>query len=587
MITRGRRVRVQSHLTTLDYSTGKNRPLTRSELAHILAERIASLPGSLVTAARLRDLERWIGESVIVPGERRGRGNDLPAAGLRVPHYLGLIAFNRSVTRERFWAAFFYSAFKSDFEASNWLDGSALAGVQLERFLKVGLESTPDNGSWSVDFSQIAHADAELLLVSRALAAPASQEFPSASAGLPVQFFSTATQSAKGLYDEFLCPGSIIQLRRAVRLLLGSDARLGHSAISELLESVLVNHAAIYFVRGLKVLNDLNAGRELSSSCAACWDRFQPDVRVETTPERTSRLQQGAYAAAGSIDDADWVERNCDAKPEVFVNAGRKELTSAKELARLSLEDLRRQLAAYTVNRICTAIAIEVASSLAQSLGEQAPSLPDVYATLDRWASDPGIKVALAVLWTQKIATISEDKDVPGPVLESLDSRVSQAAGNPRILEDVVREMVAETILSARAFTRYVELMNSLLGGGALPSNQDPKGLLARGGNRSIPFHLSLNDKSLEAFVAAISLDASERGEPLSFPRFIATLKQRYGILIEAAPAGVQATAGLVAEASAQSREALRSRLHSMGFLDEFSDSSEWNRVTWRRGRSQ
>jgi len=579
-------------MTALDPESGKNRPLTTYELAHELADRIASIPGALANEKRRQDIERWLHESIVIPGERRGRTSSLPAAGLRIPHYLGLLAFNRAVTRERFWAAFFYSALATDLEAGEVLGNEDYAGIRLERFLALGLSfiTTPapyaTAVSWSVDHRLVAAKDPEVELVIRALTAIPTTDFPTAASGLPPAFFSTSARTDKGTYRQFLCPGSVVYMRRAIRLVLQGGSRVGHTALAEIIETTLVNHAALYFIRGMRVLNALNTERHLGESCANCWDRFQADLRPIGDAERRDRWQADGYQAGAERADVDWIDANCDVRQEVFVNAGRKEHTAAKDLARLSLEQLRRELATYTVNRICTAICLEVAAAVARTVGQEAPTLRDVFQMLDKWAGDTGTRMALSVLWDQQIERLATDQDVPGAVLEKLDGERARAAGDPRALEMLAREIVSEAILSTRSFTRYVELMNSLLGGGALPTNQDPKGLMARGGTRATPFHLSINDRALEAFVAVLALEAADRMEPLSFQGLIDGLRIRYGLLVDTLPAGSTATSGMLAEAASQSREALRDRLHAMGLLQEFSDSSEWNRVTWRGQKS-
>jgi hypothetical protein len=356
---------------------------------------------------------------------------------------------------------------------------------------------------------------------------------------------------------------------------------IGHAALGEMIEAALALHAALYFVRGMRVMNDLVEGRSLPSDCAACWQRFQPDLISRGSEDRDSRWANGDYKGSASADDAAWVEQNCESSPKVFVNAGRKEQVAAKDLGRMSLEQLRRQLAVYTVNRIMMSISWEVAEAIAQQVHEPKPELENVLVSLDRWAAEPATRMALAVVWSQKIEGIRLDDDIPGVVLEGLDPLLDEAAGNPAALESIARNIVAEAILSSRAFGRYIELLHSLLGGGALPSNEDPKGMMARGGSKTVPFHMSLNDRALEVLAATASLEAESSRKPLSFQQFIEFLANRYGLLIDCGPPDLAAAGGLVADAAQQSRQALRARLRAMGLLEEFSDSSDWNRVRW------
>lgn len=153
----------------------------------------------------------------------------------------------------------------------------------------------------------------------------------------------------------------------------------------------------------------------------------------------------------------------------------------------------------------------------------------------------------------------------------------------PGQLEDLAKMVIAESILSTRYFGRYVEVLNSIVGGGALPSNQDAKGMIARGGRSKLPFHLSINDSLLEYLVAVTSLEAKAAGKALSFSEFLDRLSNRYLLDIDRAPSHLPAGTGLAAEAISESRQGIRGRLAAMGFLEEFSDSSSWNRVEWVR----
>jgi hypothetical protein len=385
------------------------------------------------------------------------------------------------------------------------------------------------------------------------------------------------------LYTQFLCPGTIIAMRRALLLLLRRSDQFGHAALGELVEAALAVHAAVYFMRGMSVVNALMQTRRLPDAHRRCWAQFQEDLRPGNDLARRERWLSGDYRARATLEEVDAVE-TCAADSQVFVNAGRKELSAAKDVAAMSLEQLRRELTAYTVNRILLSLASEVANALAAQLQESSPALDRVPEFLDRCADDPATRMALAVLWRTKIDIMKTDADVPGPILEQLDLRLGVAGGDPRALEDVARFVITESILTSRASRRYVELLHSLLGGGALPSNQDPKGMIARGGSQRIPFHLSLNDRALEMMVAIASLEAEDAGLPLSFQRFVDFLASRYGLLVDRPPPRMVVSGGLMADAAIQSREALRARLRAMGLLREFSDSSDWNRVRWGSG---
>ncbi len=168
---------------------------------------------------------------------------------------------------------------------------------------------------------------------------------------------------------------------------------------------------------------------------------------------------------------------------------------------------------------------------------------------------------------------------------EAIDGRLNDAAGDPAALEKLVREIVAEAVLSTRAFGRYRELLHSLLGGGSLPSNQDPKGMMANGGTQASRFYLTLNDGALEMMVAVASLESAEQGVDLTFDGLLSFLDRRFHVSVDHGPSGDSIPPGLIAAASAQSRQALRDRLSSMGMLEEYSDSSQWNRVSWTKHR--
>lgn len=590
LLLRGKRAKAPQGMWTHDEATGKNRPWTVTELGDALTRRLHASVGSYLAPEAIEELRLWLTEVVIVPGERRIKGGGAFAAGLSTPHYGALGAFNRSMTRDRFWAAFYYSAVATDLEAAGLFDEDVLAGALLERFALEGAQSASAVSparSWSLDLSEIAKRDPETYLALQALSVSADDRLPSIKDGLPAFFLDKATPAGKGVYDTFLCPGTVIQMRRALALVLHDGGVAGRSVLNDLVETILANHGVLYFIRGMRVMNDLSAGRELPADCAACWARFQPDVRVTQGAEEFDRLDRwegGDYQGMATAENARWVDDHCTAKETMFVNAGPKELTSAKELGRLSLEELRRQLAVYTVNRIMLHVSADIASGVARDLGEEVPELETVLARLDAWAERPNAVPLLASAWRHRIEdTLAKDADVPGTVLDELPARIAAAMGQPRQLEEVARWLVSEAILSARAFTRYIELLQSLLGGGALPSNQDPKGFIARGGSKNLVFHLSLRERTLETLTAIASLEAEEDGTPLSFQGFIDFLRTRYGILLDRAPSYIpQGAAGLVAEATSQSRLALRSRLAAMGLLEEYSDSSDWNRIVWR-----
>ena len=588
MLTRGRRVRAQGHLMKVDEKTGANRSRTTDEVATSIAARLASRPGDVVPVRRLAELQRWLEDAVVVPGERRLRKGKPAAAGIGVAHYVGLHLFNRSATRERFWAAFFYSALATDLDAEHATGRADLAGPMLDRFLATGIKfhepptSSSNSLPWAINPETLVRRDPEVHLAATALTWDAHDGLGNVQLGLSDTFFSTASPAR--LYSTFLCPGTIILLRRALRLLLKQADRLGHAAMAELVDAALALHAALYFLRGMHAVNRLFLDRSFPESHGACWQRYQGDVSPAGDAAREARWRAGDYRGAAERADAEWVTSTCTAGSEIFVNAGRKELGAAKELARLSLEQLRRELSAYTVNRILLSLALDVGATLAGQLQEPRPTIPDILRTLDRWGGEPANRMALSVVWANKIEVLRTDADIPGNVLDELPARLASAGGDPRALEEVARYLITETILTSRASGRYVELLHSLLGGGALPSNEDPKGFMARGGTRSVPFHMSVNDRALEVLVAIASSEAEERGDPLSFQGFVDFLAARYGLLIDQAPANLAVSGGLVAEATMQSRAALRARLNAMGLLREFSDSSGWNRVRWGRG---
>ncbi len=581
MLTRGRRVRSPSWLMVREPEGLGYRAITVPELASRLASRVAHAPGAMVDEDRQRELERWLADAIIIPGERRKRTSAPPAAGVATAHYLGLHLFNRGATRERFWSSFFYSALQNDLGRAGEAGRGGTPGQMIDSFLSLGLDdvATRDGAlSWSVDFRALSRREPETLIVARAVTTDqrdAPDGLSSAAAGLPSAYFANTTDAAT--YKWFLCPGVVVLMRRSLKLLLDNSDAIGHAALGEMIEASLAGHAALYFVRGLRVLNELVERRGLPPDCAACQVRFQSQL-VGDDPEAVA---DPSHPVAATAADAAFVESTCEANDGLFVNAGRKELTAARDLARLSLEELRRKLALYTVNRILLKVASDVCGRLAKTVGHPEPRVSETLALLDTWSDNTATRMALSLAWDEKIEELSQDPDVPGPTLETLEARRSAAAGDPRALEGVARDVISEAILSSRAFTRYIELLHSLLGGGALPSNEDPKGFMARGGTKQVPFHLTVNDKALEHLVAVAFLESRAAGTSLSFPAFVDFLNRRYHLSIDTAPESLGATSGLVADATSQSREALRRRLLAMGMLEEYSDSSEWNRVKW------
>src|SRR5689334_6044557 len=85
--TEGRRLRTPGYMVVLNPETGKNRPRTVREVAHILAERIRN-EAELMPPEVVRSLEDWLADSVLVPGERVKGLSGFPAAGLSVPHFV-------------------------------------------------------------------------------------------------------------------------------------------------------------------------------------------------------------------------------------------------------------------------------------------------------------------------------------------------------------------------------------------------------------------------------------------------------------------------------------------------------------------
>ena len=562
--TRGRRVARRGALGVVDDATGKGRPLFVDEVANRLADRISSAEAGFVSNDVRDELRRWLADTIVVPGERSGRRGRLPSAGLTTPSYAGLLLFNRTVTRERFWAAFLWNALASDFVACPRAWPRRFVSRRLDEFLGLGLtfadKDSPRTVWTGIDFGLVAAADPETYLVFRAVATPANDGLGDASTGLGDDYIRGSTEGA--VMEQFLCPGSIIHMRRSLTLLLGQQGSIGHAALSDLVETALAFHSSQYFLRGMRVLNALATDRALPEDCRSCWDRFQDDLRPSPTSTDEDRWRADRYRGEGTASDANWVDANCSADDFLFVNAGRKEDTAAKDLARVSVERLRRELATYTVNRITLSIARGICDSLAPQFGEVSPPLDQVLARLDAWASEPSGMRLLAFAWSQRIDELQNDPAIPGPVVEGLPERTAEAAGDPAMLERIVRDLVSEAILSSRAFTRYIELMNSLLGGGALPSNQDPKGMMARGGSRSVPFHLSLNDRALELLVALATLESRDAGavgdgedasNSASYSGFLRFIERRFHFGLHQGPSGEEVPGGLVSAASAES----------------------------------
>ncbi len=292
-----------------------------------------------------------------MPGERGRRRGHLPSAGASIPHYLGLLLFNRSVVRERFWAAFMYSAVASDLEAGASTGRKDLAGVMLDAFLALGLrdrvaDPPPSRAvRWALYPDEIADVDPELAVLGRALTGPGADGLGDAGHGMPPAFFATSTEGAR--YQQFLCPGSIILMRRSLMLLLGEQEVVGHAALSELIETALVDHAALYYVRTMRVVNDLSSGRALPEDCQALLGtlRARPETRRHAGEARAvgpRRLPRGGGTGRWRLGRRRRAKRTttCSSMP-----AGRNS-RPPRSWRRSTIERLRRQLAEYTVNRI-------------------------------------------------------------------------------------------------------------------------------------------------------------------------------------------------------------------------------------------
>ena len=68
-----------------------------------------------------------------------------------------------------------------------------------------------------------------------------------------------------------------------------------------------------------------------------------------------------------------------------------------------------------------------------------------------------------------------------------------------------------------------------------------------------------------------------------SFSNFLLFLYEVNGISCNSIPENIEQNNPNSVHACAESQNALRERLRAAGFLHEFSDSEEWNRVSWTR----
>ena len=593
VLSNGRRLKTPPWMFVRDDITRKNRPRNVRELARMLSERIQDQAHHMPDEV-LASLEDWLANAVIVPGEKKRGVPGVPAAGLSVPHFVALPTFARGVTRERYWATTFWLWLASDQQHTAYTGRPGVASA-LRDFLSGGLEieplksaTAPDALQWQYDLGRLERKDPEILLTAHALAKDVNDGLPGFERGLPPGLFAAATAVLDPSKDKFstLCPGTVIQLRRSMALLLQHADSVGHGAMAHLLETALVHHAAQYYVRGMRVLNDLVRLRRLPDDCGVCWDRFAADLDpLGSSAQRDRRWAAGEYRGQGSAENARFVDVECKTPQGLFLNAGAKEDLSAKDLARMSLDSLRQQLGEYTVNRLWMSIAWDVANELAS----QVPGLPmpatiaDVLPLLDQAYKKPSATLLAASVWRNRLALLLDDKDAPPDTVTEVLAIVQRRDSKPLDLEDATRRLISETVLSARYFGRYQEVLNSLLGGGALPSNQDPKSMIQRGGDQRQRFHLAINDSLLELLVAVFSCEADEAGEPLSFTGFLDRLSERYRLDLDRVSPSLPAGTGLAADAISQSRQALRARMSAMGFLTEFSDSANWNRVSWGR----
>ncbi len=595
MLTEGKKV--QARYLTL----GRGTVLQYSEAKRYLARQLDSMDHliSIHDPAAKERLIGWIAKSHFIETEPWNRATraDKPLGGFRLPSYLGLRFSNVGLIREKYWGAFVFLALASELELKRLhppgnIDEMA-AGL-LDRFLREGTNvSSAAEGNhtlWTLEPTHSTESDSMLDPVLAGLLS-GETDGPSDVFSLPhwrstdkslrhqgTHVVGQASKRSPIGFLAFMCPGSVILMKNALRaVLLQTD--LARDRKFELLKTVFTLHIWLYYRRSLYVLNEIERLGTLPETCADCWKRFQDDLvppyAAEGCPERYEKWAQGQYGAAGTEEDAQFVARTCPC-PGLFFNMGTKECSHALRLSLTSLRGLYDELEAATLNRIWLGLLIE---RMSKSLRCHKRDLwPDRILAADSDVRQ-SVLVEHVTAWINELLSDGSLPESWQVAFTDIISPTSQAS--PEQVFRLVREYIADS-LTQRDFSRYREVLHSMMGGGELPTNQNPRGVMSGAGPKGRQFYPTLQSHALELLVLLASDSRGPDGH-LSFEQFIEFLQSRYGIYCHTIPGNLQQGTPLSLDACTESRNSLRERLRAAGFLREFSDTEEWNRVSWTR----
>lgn len=563
--------------------------LSRATGSDITAQLAARVSRSLATSDNPADesyFSSWLRDSILVSGN----GDSIVGTGIM--HYSALSLLNPNAGHSRYWSNFWYWALASELTnetTDNQIDPNT--GMLLDKYLSrlftsFGIDLESNEPSWSIPDISDFGMDVEAKLLIKALAKSSNEsgdtlgnkDFSKGISGFKVN------SRPSGKWNDFICPGSIVLLKRSIQLILNSESSTEDRIENTLdertsdytqdrIEDALAAHTSDYVLRSMFVLNSAMSGKNnLPESCVECRDKFAKGL---IQPKHASE-------SVASLENIEWIDTNCEYEGN-FANAGPKESKAAKTLATIDLATLYSQLNSYTANRRAAQAAVDIVKNLKFTTKQSSESPIESISILWKLMSS---ERSLVVQSLRDISSAFIDSESPSEATrERLEGLMASSETHPQdlwsALVDAFRDVSTGTGHSLASRAR--EVMHSQLGGGALPTNQDPKGRLQRGGLGEFPkFHLATNDRFLSHMARTAFHEFFEQDRQLSLREFVQFVRERFKIELLPDSDFKHQAPGLCAKAAKENAANLSQRLKNMGILREFSDSSDWNRIVAR-----